>query len=257
MIEWAEVAPGTLLMASADEAWLHRLAPLDPFARPMEGPGSVETTRSLLDAAIGYFQHRRLAQTAPALTREGYAERLVGYYHGGHTTPPLLRRAAERFEAASRPELVAWARATAADEDHDHFVLADLAELGYPPEVVPTLTCPPFMAALIAYFEACVDGPAPVACLGYIYALERSSSLIQASYIEAIDRLLGPGIKATRCLRWHSCVGAEPAHVDRLLGTIAALPAGDRSCVVRAAYDTSRILFADPSETRERRSDAC
>lgn len=252
MIEWAEVAPGTVLMATAETAWLHRLAPLDPFARPMDGPGAVETTRTLLDAAIGFFQRRRLAQAAPALTKEGYAERLVGYYHGGHTTPPLLRRAAQRFEGAGRPELVAWARATAEDEDHDHFALADLGELGYPPGVVPTLPCPPFMAALIAYFEACVDGPEPVACLGYIYAVERSSSLIQPSYIEAIDRLLGPGVRATRCLRWHSSMGAEPVHVDRLLGTVAALPAGDRCRVVRAVYETSRILFAE-SEPRERR----
>ena len=253
MIEWAEVAPGTVLMATADEAWLHRLAPLDPFARPMEGPGSVGTTRALLDAAIGFFQHRRLAKTAPALTRDGYVERLLGYYHGGHATPPLLRRAAERFEAGGRPDLVAWARATAEDEDHDHFALADLAELGFPPEVVVRLPCPPFMAALIAYFEACVNGPEPMSCLGYIYALERSSSLIQGSYIDAIDRLLGPGLNATRCLRWHSSLGAEPAHVDRLLGTVASLAAEDRSCVVRAVHGTSRILFAETFEPRERR----
>jgi hypothetical protein len=252
MVEWVEVAAGTALIATADEAWLHVLSPFDPFAEPMTGEGSIETTRSLLDAAIGLFQHERLQKPAPPLTVEGYVERVLACYHGGHATPPLLRRVAERFRAAGRDDLEAWARMTARDEDHDHLALADLAVLGYPPDVVEKTPCPPLMAAALAYFEGCVVGDRPVSCLGYVYALERPASLILPSYVEAIETLLGPDVKATRCLRWHSGLGEEPGHVDRLLETIASLPAEDRACVTRAVYETSQIMFGDPPAVRER-----
>lgn len=245
MIEWAEVAPGTVLVASSDRAWLHNPSPFDPFAQPMTGSGSIETTRALLDAAISVFQHQRLQTEAPPLRVDQYVQRVLACYYGGTSTPPLLRRAAQGFRAAGRHDLEAWALETARAEDHDHLALADLAELGYPPDVVETLPLPQCMAGLLAYFETCVDGARPVSCMGYVYALERPSSLVQASYVEAIEKLLGPEINATRCLRWHSSLGPEPDHIDHLLEVVASLPASDRACVARAVYETSRILFAD------------
>lgn len=205
MIEWAEVAPGTVLVATVDRAWLHYLSPVDPFTQPMVGSGSIETTRRLLDAAIGLFQHQQLQKTAPPLTVEGYVERVLACYHGGRATPPLLRRAAERFRAAGRHELEAWARATAQAEDHDHLALADLAELGYPPDIVQTMPCPATMAAAVAYFEGCVDSDRPVSCLGYIYALERPAALVQASSSRRSRNCSG-----RRSTRPAACAGTAP-----------------------------------------------
>ncbi len=246
MIEWVEVAPGTVLIATADRAWLHHLTLADPFALPMTGEGSLDTTGSLLDAAIGAFQRPRLAQPARALTIEEYTQRVLACYYGGKATPPLMRRAAERFRRVGRYELAAWAEATAVDEDHDHLALADLAELGFPADVVETMPCPPWKADAIAYFEACVDGDEPVSCMGYVYALERAAALIEASYVEAIEAFLGPDVNATRCLRWHSSLGEEPGHVARLLVAIVALPATERTCVARTVYEASHILFGGP-----------
>lgn len=244
MIEWAEVAPGTVMIATADRAWIHRVSPFDLFAESMAGAGSIETTRMLLDAAIGVFQRPRLDGVAPPLTMDEYVQRVLACYYGGKATPPLMLRAAERFRVAGRHDLESWGRAVAVDEDHDHLALADLVELGYPPEVVDTMPCPAFKAAAIEYFEACVDGDEPVSCMGYVYALERAAALIERSYVEAIEAWLGPGVNATRCLRWHSSVGDEPHHVERLLRAIVSLPASERACVARSAYQASRILFA-------------
>lgn len=234
-----------MLIATVDRAWLHRLSPVDPFAHPQVGPGSLEAVGTLLDGAIGLFQHQRLSAAAPPLTVEAYVERVAACYYGGRATPPLLRRAAERFAAAGREDLARWSRRTAGAEDHDHLALADLEELGYPPDLVETIPCPPTMEKAIRYFTDCVEGPAPVSCLGYVYALERPAALVEASYVEAIEKLLGPTVNATRCLRWHSSVGEEPHHIDILLRVIAGLPADDRTTVVRAVYETSRIMFAD------------
>jgi hypothetical protein len=246
VIEWAEVAPGWALVATADRAWRHRLLPGDPFTDPMVGPGTPETTGALLDAAVGIFQHRRLRTPAPPLTVDAYVERVLASYHGGHATPRVMRKAARRFAVGGRGDLAAWALAVAEDEDHDHLALADLAELGYPPDVAVTMPCPQPMRAAIEYFEACVDGDAPMSCLGYAYALERPAALLDRSYVDAVRRVLPPSVDATRCLRWHSSLGEEPDHIDALLGVIAALPAADRTAVVRAAYETARILFAPP-----------
>jgi hypothetical protein len=154
-----------------------------------------------------------------------------------------MRRAARRFALDGRGDLAGWALAVAQDEDHDHLALADLAELGYPPDIV-AMPCPQPMRAAIEYFEACVDGNTPVSCLGYAYALERPAALVDASYVDAVRTVLPPNVDATRCLRWHSSLGEEPGHIDSLLRVIAGLPAGDRAAVAQAAYETAQILFA-------------
>ena len=244
MVEWARVDRHRVLIATPDRAWVKVVSPFDPFAQPMLNGGSPGTTAMLLDAAIGIFQRARLEAPAPPLTIDEYVQRVLACYHGGAATPPLMIRAAERFAAAGRHDLETWARAVAVDEAHDHLALADLAELGFPAAAVRHIPCPTWKAAAIGYFAACVDGPEPVACLGYVYALERTAALIEASYVEAIEAFLGPGVNATRCLRWHSSLGEEPGHVERLLKTIVALPAAERTCVVRSAYEASRVLFA-------------
>jgi hypothetical protein len=244
-LAWAEVDPGHVLIATRDRAWLHRLAPGDPFAHPMCDAGTPEATMTLLDAAIGAFQRQRLRQIAPPLTVEAYVERLLDNYVAGHSTPRLLRRVADRFVATERPDLAAWAREAARAEDHEHLILADLAELDYPVELVESVPGSARVQAAVAYFEECVENDRPVSCLGYVYALERPAALVSASYVEAIETLLGPTVNACRCVRAHSALGVEPDHVETLLNLIVSLPGEDRTCVARAVYDTSRILFAD------------
>ena len=92
-LEWAKVAPSTIVVATADRAWIHRPGSVGDFTflRPMQGPGSPATTRRLLDAAVGAAQravqeaqsaHLDAGSTraAPPMTLLGWVWRLAGYY---------------------------------------------------------------------------------------------------------------------------------------------------------------------------------
>ncbi len=267
-MEWAEVEPGYIVVATGDRIWLH--TPVfngqpDPFALPMEGPGSVETTRQLLDGAIGAAGRRKPSQApslptspapqqtppggAPSLTPARWAWRLAGYYQTTHATPRLMAAAAERFAAAGRDALAAWARDKVRDEaGHDRLALRDLDALGYDAARLVDALVPPTAAALVRYFEARVlEDDDPIGCVGYAYALERLALERGARDIAAIEAILPHGIVATRCLRVHSAVGSDAAHVDEAVRLVAQLTAGERTRVARACHETAIIYCTPPA----------
>jgi pyrroloquinoline quinone (PQQ) biosynthesis protein C len=252
-MEWAEVAPGCIVVATAERVWVH--TPVfngqpDPFALPMEGPGSVETTRRLLDGAIGAAGRavRRLAP--PALTPARWAWRLAGYYQTTHATPRLMAVVAERFAAAGRHALAAWARDKVGDETgHDRLALRDLAALGYDAARVVDALVPPTAAALVRYFEARVlEDDDPIGCVGYAYALERLALERGAADIAAVEAVLPPGVMATRCLRVHSATGSDASHVEDTVRLVAQLAAEERGRVARACHETALIYCTPPAD---------
>lgn len=270
-MEWAEVVPGCIVVATADRIWLH--TPVfngqpDPFALPMEGPGSVETTRQLLDGAIGAAGRRKPApapqqapsqtlqqappqapQGTPPLTPARWAWRLAGYYQTTHATPRLMAAAAERFAAAGRDALAAWARDKVRDEaGHDRLALRDLDALGYDAARLVDALVPPTAAALVRYFEARVlEDDDPIGCVGYAYALERLALERGARDIAAVEAILPRGVVATRCLRVHSAAGSDAAHVDETVRLVTQLTAGERTRVARACYETAIIYCTPPA----------
>lgn len=259
-MEWAEVAPGSIVVATAERIWLH--TPVfngqpDPFALPMEGPGSEATTRQLLDGAIGAAGRRKpaqalqaqAAQATPPLTPARWAWRLAGYYQTTHATPRLMAAAAERFAAAGRDALAAWAREKVRDEaGHDRLALRDLDALGYDAAAVVDALVPPTAAALVRYFEARVlEDDDPIGCVGYAYALERLALERGARDIAAVEAILPRGVVATRCLRVHSAAGSDATHVDDTVRLVAQLTAGERTRVARACYETAIIYCTPPA----------
>jgi pyrroloquinoline quinone (PQQ) biosynthesis protein C len=261
-MEWAEVAPGCIVVATAERVWLH--TPVfsgqpDLFALPMEGPGGVETTRRLLDGAIGAAGRRKPAQApappppapqaAPPLTPARWAWRLAGYYQTTHATPRLMAAAAERFAAAGRAALAAWAREKVRDEaGHDRLALRDLDALGYDAARVVDALVPPTAAALVRYFEARVlEDDDPIGCVGYAYALERLALERGARDIAAVEAILPRGVVATRCLRVHSAAGSDAAHVEETVRLVSQLTAGERTRVARACYETAAIYCTPPA----------
>lgn len=250
-VEWAQITPDTVVVADHHRAWLHRLAPLtddDPFAAPMQGPGSPETTRHLLEGALAAGQRlARRDQPTPPLTPLRWAWRLAGYYHTTHSTPGLMAEAAERFAAAGRQALAAYARLKVQDEGgHDALALRDLAALGYAAAALVAAVRPATAAALVDYFVQTVRAADPVGCVGYAYALERMAISISRRYIEQVEALLPAGVRATRCLRVHSSIGADVSHVQDALDLTSCLPAADRVRIAQACFQTVIIRYSTP-----------
>src|SRR5438046_853277 len=89
-IEWARISDRQAVVATADQMWIHELdqdGAQDPFAEPMCGPGSIATTRQLLDAAWCAGFMAAGARPVPRKTLPGYVWELIGYYHSTSNTP--------------------------------------------------------------------------------------------------------------------------------------------------------------------------
>ncbi|WP_428262685.1 iron-containing redox enzyme family protein [Haliangium sp.] len=253
-MEWAQVAPGCIVVATSDRAWLHQpvfTGQPDPFAWPMETPGSLATTRQLLDGAIAAAGRHQPpnAPARPALTPLRWVFRLAGYYRTTHATPRLMAAAAERFAGSGRTALADWALAKVREETgHDRLALRDLTAMGYDAEGVVEALIPSTAQALVEYFEArVVHDPDPIGCVGYAYALERLALGRGARDIAAVDALMPAGVTATRCLRVHSAAGSDAAHVEETVALVAGLGAEERADVARACYETASIFCRPPA----------
>lgn len=257
--EWAEVAPGKVIVAAAERAWIHtppRFPFPDPFSRAMECPGTVATTRWLLDAAMAAAEREVGSAIPPRLTRTRYAWNLVGYYVTAHAAPPALLDSAERFAASCRRDLESLTRHMAKEETgHDRLALSDLEALGYDAEALVAAERPRKAQVMVEALARIAEGAEPVQIFGYCYALERAALRIRRDTIQALESLLPEGRGATRCIRVHSAIGAEARHVERLVQSIAALPAADRILITRGVYQTTRVLASPPHEWQHSESD--
>lgn len=248
-LEWTQIAAGLVLVSTDTRTWVHRpaLCPgADPFAEAMTGRGYVATTRRLLDGAVGLSQ-RAAAAREPGLplTLTKYAERLVAHYYTTHWSAWQLRRAASRFQEGSRPELAELAERLARHEQcHDLLAVRDLEALGYPSEYASRSPMEPQTAALLHFALRCLAGSHPVTIFGYGYALLRAAGAVTPDYLHAVQSLLPPGVNATRCLRAHSALAGSSEYLNGLIEATACLPAEDRTRVIGAAYETTRIMFA-------------
>lgn len=251
-LEWAEVAPGKIVVAARTKAWLHECAPLGgggPFSAPMVGAGGANTTRALLDGALD--SGRRLARSSAGilsapltLTSARWAWCLCASYHTASISPAAMRSAAVRMRAAGRLALADSAEAVAREETgHDRLALRDLIALGYDARALVAALCPPYVRALTAYFRELVRSDDPIESLGYIYALERPASQISAQQVAQIEAMLPPGVFATRCLRVHSAIGSEGGHTADSVRLIAALDAADRIRIARACFQTALLYY--------------
>lgn len=256
-LEWTQITDELVLVATEARAWMHRPAQCvgaDPFAEPMTGRGSTATTRRLLDGAVALSQRAVLARDpGPPLTREGYVERLVAHYYTTHWSAWQLRRAATRFQEGNRPELAQLAEGLARHEQcHDQLAIRDLEALGYPSEYASRAPMGAQTSALLQFALRCVGGAHPVMLFGYGYALQRAASAVTADYLRAVQSLLPPGVNATRCVRAHSALVGPSEHLERLVQGITDLPADDRARVIRAAYETTKLMFAPAAAARPR-----
>lgn len=215
---------------------------------PMQGPGSLPTTRNLLDGAVGAGQRSVApAEPPPPLTALRWAFRLAGYYHTTRVTPGLMEQARDRFAAAGKNSLALWAETKAREErGHDELALRDLKALGYAAERLVDVLRPEIATTLTNAFTAWVLGPDPIYCVGYAYALERLALTRGPAYLERVESVLPKGVLATRCLRVHSGSGSDAQHVEETVDLVVGLEAEERAKIALACYETAALCSMSP-----------
>ena len=257
-VEWARISPNKVIVANSEKAWLledtEKNAPENSttqyFTQSMEGAGSIETTRQLLDGAISAAKYAVDSDARPpALTATRWVWRLAGAYHSSRFTSSLMEEAAKNFTASGRFNLADWALHKADEErGHDRLAFLDIQSMGYDAEAVLDALIPPGILTFMDYFTRSVKDSDPIDCVGCSYASERLGTFLGKEYIQSIQALLPKGINATRWLRVHSGVGAEVHHIKEIVEVVAKLTPQERVRVARACYETSLLRFSPPLE---------
>ena len=251
-VEWAQIAPGKVIVATENRAWLYQPHSTDDrFTKPMESAGSIPTTRKLLDGAIAAAKYAVNSNVRPpALTATRCVWRLAGAYHLCHAYPPLIEEVARGFAAAERWSLEEWALQKAKEEKgHDRLALRDIQSMGYDAEAVVETLVSSAAVALIDYFTRSAQDDDPIDCVGYSYTMERlSTGIVDEKYIQKVEGLLLLSTHATRCLRVHSSVGHDADHVEETVEMVAGLTVKERVRVARACYETALLCFSPPTE---------
>lgn len=252
-LEWVEVAPDRILVATPERVWIYRpsLATQDRevlTAQTDEGPTSPEIARKLLDSAIVLAKRAvTVKKTRQPLTPIRWVWWLAGAYRLTHSTPQLMAEAAQTFAASGRLELASWAAEKAREESgHDRLALLDLQSLGYDGLAVVETLVPPSSMTLLDYFTRCARNQDPIGCVGYAYTLERLALAIDEECVQEVEKVLP--VNATRCLRVHSAIGSDVEHVAENVELVAKLSRQERIRVVLAVYETALLYFQGSGE---------
>lgn len=203
---------------------------------------------SLAASAIEGAIIRGLAQTGDAPTNVSctlarYIRWLAGNCVFAGQTPGLFRRAAERFEACFRPDLAAFARKKAEEEDgHAQLAYRDLEDLGLPAPQVIALIRPPSADAFADQFRMYVELADPIALFGFSYCLERMAVGRGDVFIQKIRTICPSTARAVRFLKVHSNTGSDSAHVHEQMSFFELLTSAELTIVTRAAFETAAML---------------
>jgi hypothetical protein len=256
VVESVHLSGSVAVWASASVFRIHQsfLWEFAPFDESLPVAGNAALTRQTMAGAIyaglpaGLDAAEATARTRP-LGLLQYVYSLATAYHTTHATPPTLRRAAGLLE--TRAKHVAASRCLRIAEQevgHDALALKDIAAFGLPAEAFVARVRPRDAFDLLELFSRLADSSEPVGVLGYVYVMERMALRNTAASIEALERLLPPGVRATRCMRVHSSVGRDATHVAESVEVIATLPPEDRRTIARAAFETSSLMHKEASD---------
>jgi hypothetical protein len=246
-----QISARTLLIAVPDgRCWLTEIGTSETTTLPVSPVAAERASRaaSVVEGAIsaGLARPGNAPKTGP-YTLLRYIHWLVGNYLFAGQTPGLFRRAAERLDAAGRQDLGAFARQKAAEEDgHAELAFRDLQALGLPAEKVVQLVQPPSASAFADRFRAYVESDTPIAHFGFSYCLERMAVARDRTYIQGIEAICPPGIRALRFLKVHSNIGSDSGHVHEQLALFESLGGAELTSVAKAVYETAQMLAEQP-----------
>ena len=180
-------------------------------------------------------------RSPPTLPR--YVRWLVGNYVFAGQTPGLFRLAVERLETLGRLDFAQFAQQKADEEDgHADLAYRDLEALGLPPAETISLIRPPSADAFAARFRDYVESADPVALFGFSYCLERMALGRDDAFVQDIQAICPPHVRAVRFLKVHSNIGSDSTHVHEQLAFFEALNSAELASVVRAAFEAAAML---------------
>jgi hypothetical protein len=161
---------------------------------------------------------------------------------------PLMQAAAARCAHVFAVDPVAaplheyLRRHIAEEQDHDEWLLEDLAALGGDPATVRAEPPPPMVARLVGPQYYWIEHYHPVALLGYMAVLESNAPHARlADHIKAEGRVPEA---AVRTVRAHADL--DPGHADAIFELLDALPltGAQASAVTASALSTVEALIA-------------
>jgi hypothetical protein len=236
-----------LLIAAADSrSWLACLDSSKVTALPASALASERSSlaaSAMEGAIVGGLAQTGDAPTDVSWTLARYVRWLAGNYVFAGQTPGLFRRAAERFEASSRPDLAAFARKKAEEEDgHAGLAYRDLGALGLPAAQVIELVRPPSADAFADRFRTYVEADEPIALFGFSYCLERMAVGRSEVFIQKIKSLCPATARAACFLKVHSNVGSDNTHVHEQMSFFESLTEPELTIVARTAFETAVML---------------
>jgi hypothetical protein len=246
--EWVVVSEDVAIISrETGEFWfldLNDHAAAIPFARPMTGNGTRESTAALLNGAVALGFASNEGDLKPrAASLPKYVFDLVGSYHITRRTPGHFRQAAKRLRELDRPDLASYLETHAREETgHDRLVIKDLRALGLPADRIVANFFPKGMKPLCDLFDNFCSSDYPIGSIGYSYCFEFTAAFKQKSEVDALTALCPAGVDASRFLRTHSGLGSEVGHVEDMVDFIANLPASDRTEIVKATYRTALTM---------------
>jgi pyrroloquinoline quinone (PQQ) biosynthesis protein C len=248
VIEYVKLTNSQTIVVTQDEVWVRTSVEQKSFLpqTSTDKTNSIETTKKLLDTAILLGKRAAsIEEQLPELSVKNWIWSLVSQYHVAHATPQLMREAAQKFKEQSRDCLAEWAAEKAQEETgHDQLALKDLQSLGCQAQTLVDAFVPNSAKVLVDYFIRSVRTTDPIKVVGYAYTLERLALAIKEKHIQAIEAIIPPGVKATRCLRVHSSIGSDVEHVEEALETIAQLSSAERCKIAIACYETAQLYFS-------------
>jgi hypothetical protein len=241
-----------LITAAPDgRCWLVDIASSGVVPLPLS---KIAAERANLSAALvegavsaGLLETRSTPAAAP-YTLPRYIRWLAGNYIFAGQTPGLFRRGAERLTEAGRLDLAEFARQKAEEETgHAELAYRDLQALGLAAADVVQLVRPPSASVFAEHFRSYVESSDPAALFGFSYCLERMAVERDAAFVQNIEAICPPGVKASRFLKVHSNTGSDGDHVHEQLAVFESFDAATLTAVVRAAYETAELLARQPA----------
>ncbi|MEL6788289.1 MAG: hypothetical protein AAFO76_12970 [Cyanobacteria bacterium J06607_15] len=245
--QWTKLAPETVIVATANSAWLYNYDPrksIDRFASSMSGiEGTISSTQNLLDGAIAAAYYHYCERQVSELTLAGWIWQLAGHYHLTSLTPTLLEDVGQEFSEGNQRDLARWAKQQAQRErGYNISTIRDIEYLGYDAQKVVSQLHPHQPEIIIDYLIEC-QKTNPLCYLGYAYTLERIATRVEQDYRQQIQSLLPPNIASPRRPWLYGSVGVERENVKQTTQLIDNLSGRKRSLIARNCYEIALLCF--------------